>query len=113
MSNLTGQAIFAKPEKRVSDADWMGRVAALPCVICVEFDERQTTPTTVHHVCHDRWGTRKASDRMTIPLCDGHHQGQRDTTKLAIHRSKAEWREMYGPDHSWLGWVEVQLGEDR
>lgn len=62
----------------------------------------QTTRTEAHHPIHDRYGNRKVADEMTIPLCDGHHQGLFDTTKVAVHREKDRWRELYGPDHEWV-----------
>jgi len=44
----------------------------------------------------------KASDLDAIPLCEGHHQGLWDKSKLAIHDSKKAWREKYGADWSYI-----------
>ena len=90
-----------KPEKAEKNPAYLRQVRALPCCICYHFDMAQTSPTTAHHVFHGRFGNRKTPDRMAIPLCDGHHQGDRDTSKLAIHRSKQEWAERYGEDHTY------------
>ena len=76
------------------DPRHLARVRELPCIICEEFGMRQTSPTTAHHVIHDRHGTRKTPDLMALPLCDGHHQGLFDTSKVAIHREPLRWREL-------------------
>ncbi len=91
----------------------MARVAKLPCVICYEYGMQQKSRTTVHHCIHGRYGTRKAPDTMVIALCEGHHQGNFDASKIAIHRQPKKWREEYGDDTSWLSWVENQLGADQ
>jgi hypothetical protein len=87
----------------------MGKVAAMPCVICHEWGMPQMSPTAVHHCIHGRYSNRKAPDEMTIPLCNGHHQGDFDTTKVAIHREPAKWERLYGKDTEWLSWVEARL----
>jgi hypothetical protein len=113
--NITGRAIYAKPEHRVTVAEGkahMGRVAQLPCVICHEWNMPQLSATQVHHVIHGRGSNRRAPDTHTIPLCEGHHQGNFDTSKVSLHREPKEWQRLYGPDRDWLGWVEKKLGDD-
>lgn len=53
----------------------------------------------------------RAPDCMTIPLCEGHHQGDFDTSKIALHREPRAWKEAYGLDTEWLSWVEAQLDD--
>jgi hypothetical protein len=84
------------------DPEYLRAVRGLPCCICEAWGMVQTSPTTAHHCIHDRHSTDKAPDRMAIPLCDGHHQGTFDTTKLALHRSPEAWRRMFGADHEWI-----------
>lgn len=91
------------------DSKRLAAVAALPCVICHEWWLPQNSPTKVHHCIHGRYSRRRAPDSMTIPLCEGHHQGLLDTTKIALHREPARWRELYGPDTDWLSWVEERI----
>jgi len=98
-----------KVERQGKDPAHMAKVAQLPCVICHEFGMQQRSRTAVHHCIHGRYGTRKAPDAMTIPICDGHHQGLVDTSKLAIHQRPSEWRRLYGEDVSWLSWVEERI----
>lgn len=90
----------------------MARVRSLPCVICHEWDMVQQSPTAAHHCIHGRYSARKAPDIMTIPLCEGHHQGLLDTTKIALHQHPSKWKRLYGEDTGWLSWVETRLGKD-
>ena len=115
-----------KPMKRVSDKRaarkastegqrglvHMARVARLPCVICQQHGEHQTSPTQVHHAIHGRYSTDKAPDTSTLPLCEGHHLGDFDGSKLAIHSGKKTWAAKYGPDTDYLPIVADMLKGD-
>jgi hypothetical protein len=105
-----------KTEAEGADPKRMAKVAEMPCVICYEYNMVQLSRTTVHHCIHGRNGYRKraknkrrAPDSMTIPLCDGHHQGDFDTSKIALHRQPYEWVKQYGKDVDWISWVEERL----
>jgi hypothetical protein len=74
----------------------MARVKALPCVICCH-----PPPSDAHHCISGRYGSRKASDFETIPLCKQCHQDG----PLAIHQDKAGWQERNGMDHEFLAVV--------
>lgn len=87
--------------------EYLARVHRLPCAICARYVMVQQSPTQAHHPIHDRYSTKKVDDFDVIPLCEGHHQGLMDDTKVAIHRQPALWREIYGPDH---GYVERTRG---
>lgn len=106
---LPQRPIYQKGERESKDPARLAAVAAMPCVICFEWGMRQTSPTQVHHCIHDRHGTEKAPDSMTIPLCEGHHQGDFDTSKIALHREPDAWREAYGKDKDWISWTEERL----
>jgi len=82
--------------------EYMGLVKQLPCCIC-----NAPPPSDCHHVIHDRFGSRKASDLDTIPLCKKHHQEGTD----AIHNGKETWREKHGPDHSYVEWTKRAVKE--
>jgi len=99
-----------KPEKAERNRAYMGRVAQLPCCICEAFGMAQTSPTQVHHCTHGRYSTSRAPDHMTIPLCEGHHQGLRDTSKLAIHQGKKTWLNAFGADYEWAERIRERLG---
>ena len=98
-----------KPEKQGKDPEWLAQVASLPCVICAEYGMQQLSPTQVHHCIHGRYSARRAPDRMTIPLCEGHHQGLLDTTKTALHQEPSKWKRLYGEDTTWISWTENKL----
>lgn len=98
-----------KPARKVADKARMARVAQLPCCICHEYGMPQNSPTQVHHCIHGRHGTARAPDCMTIPLCEGHHQGMFDTSKIALHREPAAWRQAYGTDTQWISWTDEKL----
>ena len=100
--NLTGKPVAPKEARTGRDSAYLGLVASLPCCICEAFGEMQLSPTQAHHCIHDRFSTRRTPDRMAIPLCEGHHQGLFDTSKLALHQSPQKWREAYGADHEWI-----------
>lgn len=82
----------ASPEGKAG-REHMGRVKALPCVIC-----GRPGPSDAHHVICGRYGTRKAPDTHVIPLCKAHHQYGPD----AIHNGKASWVAKYGQDTEYL-----------
>lgn len=108
--NLAGKPpLGLKQPVQRQDKARLAAVAAMPCVICHEWGLQQLSPTQVHHCIHGRHGTRRAPDSMTVPLCEGHHQGLMDTSKVALHREPAEWQRLYGPDTGWISWVEDRL----
>ena len=96
-----------KPEKltpaeiRAGKA-WMARVKQLPCIIC-----GAPPPSDAHHVIHGRYGTRRAPDKSTIPLCKAHHQDGPE----AIHNGKETWAAKHGFDYEYLPKVAAMLGE--
>lgn len=91
-----------KAGKAKPDPDYLAEVRALPCCICEAFGYPQTHPTQAHHPICDRHSNERAPDHEAIPLCEGHHQGDFDTTKTAIHRDRALWVEWYGSDREWI-----------
>jgi len=98
-----------KQERKGKNPARLAAVAAMPCCICNEWGYAQISPTQVHHCIHGRHSTRRAPDEMTIPLCEGHHQGIFDTSKIALHREPRRWSEEYGEDVLWVSWVEERL----
>lgn len=107
--NLLRKPPVPKSARSTKDKTRLAKVAAMPCVICFEFGMQQTSPTQVHHCICGRHSTARAPDSMTVPLCEGHHQGLMDTSKIAIHRERKEWVARYGLDTDWLSWVEERL----
>lgn len=105
--NITGRAIAPKPDKltpaeRRAGKKHIERVKQLPCVICLA-----PPPSDAHHVIHDRFSFRKASDMDVIPLCKVCHQDGPE----AIHNGKATWREKHGPDYGFIPVVRAWLAD--
>lgn len=106
-------AYDASPEGR-ADKEHMGNLADQPCIICETHGEIQTSKTTIHHPTHDRVqtdsddghskakGQRRAAHSRGLPICDGHHQGRYDTSKVALHREPDKWKELYGNDFDYV-----------
>lgn len=84
------------------DASWLADVRRLPCVICEAWGYRQTTQTEAHHPICGRHSQERVPDREALPLCDGHHQGNFDTAKIAIHRDRTLWVDTYGSDREYI-----------
>lgn len=99
MTDLAGRGALGQREGKTSKRpDYLAAVRQMPCIVCEEFGEPQMSPTTAHHPIHDRHSQHKRPDTTAIPLCDGHHQGSWDCTKIAIHQRPQVWRSMYGRD---------------
>ena len=108
--NLTLRGVSQKPVKAKPNLAYLRRVRELPCCICEAFGEIQMSPTAAHHVIHGRYGNLRTADDRAIPLCEGHHQGMLDGTKLALHRAPQQWRNRYGPDTEWTEPTRDKLG---
>lgn len=57
-------------EKRYHDA-----IAAMPCVLCTYLDQRQESPTNVHHVREGQGMGQRASHWLVVAVCKDCHQG--------------------------------------
>jgi hypothetical protein len=104
MTNLANKPpLGLKTKTKKKDAKYLDKIRSMRCCVCQKFGQVQLSPTTAHHVIHDRYGTTKSSDLEAIPLCDGHHQALWDKSKdCAIHDDKKKWRELYGADWSYV-----------
>lgn len=100
---------YRKSEAGREGSAYLRAVRDLPCCICLEYGMRQLSPTQAHHCIHGRHGTRKVPDKMSLPLCEGHHQGLIDTTKIAVHREPDKWKAAYGADTDWISWTEERV----
>ena len=94
-----------KKPKAKKSPKFLDEIRQRKCIICETFHEPQMSPTSAHHVIHDRFSRTKTADQMAIPLCEGHHQGLWDRSKIAIHQSPKKWRDLYGPDWSYSSLV--------
>lgn len=77
MRRVEGHARAPKPTQTrlpsrrsstASEREYMGRVAALGCLLCGE-------PAEVHHVRQGQGMAQRASHWLTVPLCPACHRG--------------------------------------
>lgn len=62
----------------------MGKVARVPCVICTLMGLGDT-PALVHHMKLGAGASDRASDFLTIAVCQEHHVGQSGIHTLKEH----------------------------
>ena len=107
------QAYENSPEGK-ADLAYMGEVRDDGCIICRLFGEEQLSRTTFHHTMHGRGSNEKTPAIKGIGLCDGHHQGRFDNSKVALHREPDEWKSRYGLDTDYIEQTQMEiLGETR
>ena len=102
MNLMSKGPLGIKAPREAKDPKHLARIRELPCVICWAHGMPQNSPTTAHHPICGRYSRNKSPDSHAIPLCDGCHQGDFDTSKIAIHRDRALWVETYGPDTDYI-----------
>ncbi|WP_282091309.1 hypothetical protein [Epibacterium ulvae] len=102
MNIMSKPPLGLKQPKAKPNPAYLRKVRDLNCCICEAFGLPQLSGTTAHHPICGRFGNLKCPDHEAIPLCEGHHQGDFDTSKIAIHRDRALWVETYGPDTDWI-----------
>jgi len=78
----------------------MHLVHALPCVVCTELGETQTSHTQAHHVREGQGMSQRAQDWLTIPLCEDCHTG-----RSGIHGDRSRWRLACMDEMDALAWT--------
>jgi hypothetical protein len=97
----------ATPEERAH----LGATAALGCIACF-MDTGQFVACNVHHLRAGLGRSQRASHFEVLPLCEGHHQGNIDTSKVAFHRAPKTFELRYGTEVQLLQTVYKLLGKD-
>ena len=69
-------AVIEPPPAPPTSAEraYMGRVAALGCLICRRMGAGKIA-AEVHHVREGQGGAQRAPSYLTVPLCPEHHRG--------------------------------------
>jgi len=98
-----------KVGKAKPDPKYLAKVRTLPCCICEAFGFQQTSQTQAHHPICERYGRERVPDHEAIPLCEGHHQGLLDTSKIAIHKDRAAWVDWFGSDREYIASTQDRL----
>jgi len=93
---------FLKPEKEFragfKDPARMKAIHDLPCSLCYLKGWQQKSPTTAHHL-HGGGMGKKASDLLTMSLCDDCHQ----KGEFAFHKiGRVAWEEKFDVDQNML-----------
>ena len=89
-----------------AEREWMGRVAALSCIVC-RTEGLGDTPAMVHHIGNGTMGKR-ASNYETIPLCSEHHQY--GGHGVAVHAGRKAFEARYGTEQDLLEQTGRELG---
>ena len=71
-----------------AERNHMGRVAALGCYLCRHLGYGPT-PAQVHHIREGQGMAQRASNWLTVPLCDKHHA---NSSPDGIHGGRKAWR---------------------
>jgi len=101
----------AKRKATPQEQAHMNRVGKLPCIACLM--DGNKTRANLHHIRTEYGTSQRASHWETIPLCEGHHQGQIDNTKpVAIHRAERTFVIRYCNEVQMLKTVWDSLGLD-
>lgn len=80
------------PTSTAAERRYMGRVAALGCIVCSHCLGIAGTPAIVHHLRTGQ-GHMRASHYDTMPLCPTHHQD----SGIGVHdMGRDEFAAMYG-----------------
>ena len=86
------KAAQESPDGRLA-AQYVKLVKTLPCAITGKHG-----PSDAHHTICGRFGARKESDWLVIPLCKELHQDGPE----AIHNGKESWVAKHGPDTDYI-----------
>ncbi len=80
---------------RAKEARYMGRVAALGCVVCRQLGYGYT-PAQVHHIKEECGAGQRQSNYLVIPLCPVHHTD--GGPGVAYHAGFRQFERMYGTE---------------
>lgn len=101
---------YAGPERplpktrgtKQAEKDYMGRVAALGCVVC-RLLGHGASPAQVHHVRAGQGKGQRSGSYCTVPLCLDHHTGPR-----GVHGDRACLRQLNVDE---LDLLDITIGE--
>ena len=115
---------YLKPDPKLrngyKDPSHREKVIALHCLVCRKAGIEQRYKTEGHHMIGKGIGL-KASDRLMMPLCDLHHNGNfirdEDRDKIetwSIHKSiLSDWEARWGTQESLVDDTIELIGENK
>lgn len=71
-----------------AEREYMGKVASLGCYLCRHLGYGET-PAQVHHLREGQGMAQRASNYLTVPLCDTHHA---NSSVDGIHGQRRAWK---------------------
>ena len=78
-----------------TERDWMDKVAAAGCIVCLE----QTGVATIAEIHHLKSGDRRMGHLFSIGLCFWHHRGgDKEGPYISRHPFKARFESAYGTE---------------
>ena len=80
----------------------MNRVAQLPCLAC------GVSGVQIHHIREGQGGSQRASDFLTVPLCQECHTGE-----FSIHNATRAFTNIHGSELDMLAQTLDQLEKQR
>jgi hypothetical protein len=107
--------MFQKPPMELrrgfKDKSHRDKVGALDCIACKIRNERQESPTEVHH----KWGTgagQKESDKLTFGLCNKCHTGSfRGAMKgISLHENLKAFEDRHKTQLELIEMTYLELG---
>lgn len=85
---------------KLSDRQYLAKVAALGCVAC-RIQGTPGTPSEIHHPRSGQGLSQRADHKQAIALCPAHHRGTMHPAVPSIHLDKLNFIEQFG-DEEWL-----------
>ncbi len=89
------------------DRKHLGKVAMMKCVACRKDKPPRITRLEVHHKTGEGMG-KKASDLLTLPLCNYHHQS--GPKGKGLHKDIYLWEKNFATQDSLILEVHENLG---
>jgi hypothetical protein len=106
---------FLKPDpclqRGFKDKSRLGMVASYSCWACEIDDVRQISRTEVHHEAGIGAGM-KASDLLTLGICNEHHNDFGGKAGVTIHINISDWEDKYGKQLDIIGELNERIFRD-
>jgi hypothetical protein len=88
-----------------------GKIRIFKAKKLTENHERQKTRNNVHHLAGIGAG-KKASDLLTFPLCEMHHDHPAGKAGITIHKGIAEFEKEFKPQFEFIGIINERILRD-
>ena len=86
---------MARKQPTKSEREFMGRVAALNCIVCANLGY-PGSPAEIHHLRSGAGAGQRNGHRLCVPLCAPHHRTGPHGT--AFHAGPKTWQQNFGTE---------------